>query len=140
MRAFIDTSALVKKYIQEAGAEQFEEFLKSISEIAVAPTYWIEFNSAVHKRLLSKHLTRKNSDHILTEGKKDLIFFHTVIWNDSLEQEALKLIEKYSIRTLDAIQLASGVLSESDFFVTSDRKLLSYAKKEVKQAVLISSE
>jgi len=137
LKAFIDTSALIKKYIQEKGAAQFDVLLERVSEITVAPIYLLEIYSALQRRLKEETLTREQASWLKSEIKKDYNFFHKVIWNENLEKKSLQLIEKYHLKTLDSIQLAAGCLSETEVFMTSDRELFDIAKRELKTASFV---
>lgn len=137
MRAFVDTSSLFKKYVEETGSEEFSALLKGVSEIAVSPVTWIEMNAVVARRLRDKSLTSQQAEWLRLETRKDFQSFHQVFWNENLEKTATDLIHRHSLATLDAIQLSSGILSKADLFVTSDRGLFERARKEMRKAVCI---
>lgn len=137
MRVFLDTSSLFKKYVTENGSEALDQLLDEVSEIAVSPTTWIEICSVLARRLREKSLTSKQADWLKTQAERDFLGFHKVIWNESLEEKAVELIEYYSVLTLDAIQLAAGVLSKADVFVTSDKKLFSEASRLIRKAKFV---
>ena len=137
MKAFVDTSSLIKKYVQEKGSDQFEEQLERVGEIIVAPIYWIELNSAIERRVKEKTLSIQDAATIRREAKKDLHFFSKVVWNDALEQKAIEVIEKHSVKTLDSLQLSAGILSRADLFLTSDQDLYKIAGREIENAKFI---
>jgi predicted nucleic acid-binding protein len=134
MRAFVDTSSLFKKYVQEEGSRELEELLKEVSEVAVSPVTWIEMNAVIARRLREKSLAPKQADWLKSEIEIDFQNFCRVLWNEALEKAATDLVYQHALLTLDAIQLASGVLAEADIFVTSDRKLFKEASKFIPQA------
>lgn len=137
MKAFIDTSSLVKKYLDERGSDQFNVLLKQILEIIVSPFCLLELNSVLQRRLKEKTLHIDQVSSILAEIKQDLPYFSRIHWNDDLEQKALEMIQKYQLKTLDSLQLACGYLSQADLFITSDEKLYHAAKKELDRVKLI---
>ena len=137
MRAFIDTSSLFKKYVDEDGSKALDRLLREISEIAVSPTAWVEMNAVVARRVREKSLTSQQATWLTSEARKDFQSFHRVVWNEALETTAVQLVCHYPLSTLDAIQLASGVLSKADVFVTSDHGLYEKARKEVRKAVCV---
>lgn len=137
MKAFIDTSSLVKKYFVEEGSGKFDDLMDLISEIVISPTYRLEINSAIERRLREKALTKKQALWLRVEVNKDIHYFSTVLWNDNLEEKAMELIQKYQLKTLDSLQLASACLSESDIFISSDKKLFTAAGKELKNVKFI---
>jgi len=137
VRAFIDTSSLFKKYVEETGSAKMEAVLKELSEITVSPVTWVEFNAVIARRLREKSLSREQSVWLRSQAHKDFQSFHRVIWNEALEKKAAELVYQFSLLTLDAIQLASGILSKADIFVTSDRRLFEEANKIMRKTLFI---
>ncbi len=109
-----------------------DKMLDKISEITVSPTAWVEFNSVASRSLREKRMTSQNFSQLLSEAKRDFQSYSKVIWSETLETIAAELTHRCSLSTLDAIQLASGLLSKSDLFVTSDQRLFSEARKTIK--------
>ncbi|OGW84224.1 MAG: hypothetical protein A3C47_06300 [Omnitrophica bacterium RIFCSPHIGHO2_02_FULL_51_18] len=132
MRYFIDTSSLFKKYIDEHGSDEFGELVSKASEIAVSPIAWIEMNAAIAKALRRKLLTSENAQRLQSEMRRDFSFFSVLAWNENLENKTVEIIFQHALKTMDAIQLASGFLSDSGIFVTSDRQLYRAAKKTLR--------
>lgn len=129
MKVFVDTSTLFKKYLDEPGSAAFDALLAKTTEIAVSPVTWIEINAALERCVRYKSLSSAQAERLRTEAKKDFAYFWQVVWNENLEEKAVDIIRKHALKTLDAVQLASGVLSQSALFVTSDQKLFEEAKK-----------
>lgn len=132
MKAFIDTSSLMKKYIVEEGSSEFDVFLEKVSEIIVSPTCRLELHSVLQRRLQEKTLLKQQVSSILAEVERDFDYFSQVLWNEKLEQEAVVKIQKYHLKTLDSLQLAAACLAKADVFMTSDKKLFAAAGKEIK--------
>lgn len=128
---FVDTSSLFKKYAEEPGSAVFEKLLSQAAEIAVSPVTWIEMNAAIERRFHNRSLSAEQAEWLRVEAKKDFAYFFQVLWNESLESKAVELLHRHALRTMDAVQLASGILSESNLFVTSDRRLYLEAKKVI---------
>lgn len=137
MRLFIDTSSLFKKYVDESGGEAFEKLLSKASEIAISPITWIEINAAIERCLRTSALTPEKANWLRTEVKKDFAYFFLVLWNENLENRAVQLIRQNVLKTMDAVQLASGILSEAELFVTSDHQLYRAAKKIIRHTRFI---
>jgi len=137
MRAFVDTSSLFKRYVEESGSTDLDRLLQDVTEITISPITWIEMNAVVARRVREKSLTPEQATWLRSQTEKDFQSFHRVMWSEILEQTATDLVHQYPLSTLDAIQLASGVLSKSDLFVTSDRGLFKEAQKELHKAVCL---
>ncbi len=137
MRSFVDTSTLTKKYILEEGRDKFLRLLEQTSNIIVSPICWLEINSVLYRRLYERTLTREQLNFLRAEITKDFNFFEKVIWADAVEEKGLELIERYNLRSLDAIQLAAACVAKPDVFITSDKRLYAPAKNELKSVELI---
>jgi hypothetical protein len=133
LRVFVDTSSLFKKYVDEPGGDAFEKVLAKTTEIVVSPVTWIEMNAVIERRLRDKSLLPEQAARLRSEIKRDFVYFSRVLWNENLENKAVDLVHKHALKTLDAVQLASAVLSEPELFVTSDRKLYLEAKKVIRR-------
>lgn len=130
MKAFIDTSTLFKKYLYEKGSEELLGLLKKVSLIIVSPITLIESHSIINRLVQEKNLTGQEAVMIKKELSIDFNYFDIVKFNETLQEKSLKLLSSYRLRSLDSIQLASGILSEADVVVTSDSNLCYHAKKE----------
>lgn len=137
MRLFVDTSSLFKKYVNEPGSESFEKLFSEASEVVVSPVTWIEVNVSLERCLKTKIFTSEKIRWLLAEAKKDFAYFMMVVWNEELETKAIEMIRAHWLKTMDAIQLAAGILSDSDLFVTSDHRLYQAAKKIIRHVRFI---
>jgi len=137
VRLFVDTSSLFKKYADEPGSEAFEKLLSKTAEIVVSPVTWLEMNATIERCVREDTLTREKAEWLRVEVKKDFAYFLLTVWNENLEHEAVQLIRQHALKTLDAVQLASGILSGSEIFVTSDRRLHRVAKNVIPHVRLV---
>lgn len=64
----------------------------------------------------------------------DYNYFGVIQWNNDLVRESIRLISKYRLRVLDAIQLSAALLAKASLFITSDKRLFAAAKKELPHA------
>ena len=78
-------------------------------------------------------MSEQDAKKLSIEIKKDFIFYSRVLWNDNLEEKSVEIAQSRSLKTLDAVQLASGVLSKADLFVTSDKRLFDEAGKVIRK-------
>jgi predicted nucleic acid-binding protein len=137
MRAFIDTSSLFKKYVDEQGADTFDALLLSVSEIIVAPITLLEINSTIERRLREKTLDTADAAWIEKEFMLDLNFYGVVDFNENLNSECIRVIRKYQMKVLDGIQLSSAIVAKPDVFIVSDKQLYNTATKELKRVEFV---
>ena len=137
MKAFIDTSSLIKKYVEEKGSIEFNDLLDSVSEIIVSPVTILELHSAIERRVRERSLSRSVGKWIKKEFLSDYEFFALVEWSDDLVAEGLRVIHTHQLRVLDGIQLSAGLISKAGLFVTSDKRLSMAAGQEIRDVRLI---
>ena len=137
MRAFIDTSSLFKKYVDEEGADKFDRLLQSVTEIIIAPITLLEINSIIERRLREKTLSAADAKWVEKEFMFDLNFYGVVEFNEKLNSECIRVIRKYRMKVLDGIQLSSAIIAKPDVFITSDKHLHKSAGKELKRVEFI---
>lgn len=140
MNLFLDTSAIVKIYHQEKGTQKISNYLEGISEdlfLTTSDITKIELHSALLKKYRVTQISEKNLSEVFQLFEKDFRKFNIIVVDQIVKNIALFWLDnfgiKYSIRTLDSLQLASAVYSNNyykiDYFVTSDKKLLNIVKE-----------
>lgn len=139
---FIDTSALVKRYIQEIGSNWICNITDSNSNntIIISRITWVELISALSR------LQRENRIQLIDMSSTIQIFrydweitYQVVEVEQNLVEDAGKLVQKYPLRAYDSIQLASALKIYPSFvsidpniftFISSDNRLLDAAQNE----------
>lgn len=126
---FFDTSALIKRYVQEKGSNIVDNLMESADEIFISAITRIESISAARRLTEEKSLSKSDFNIFKDYLASDFPFFMVVEFSEYIEKKAIELIEKYQIKTLDAIQLACclAVKEDIDHLVTSDVKLVRTA-------------
>ena len=140
MNFFLDTSAVVKIYHQEKGTEKFTQHLAGISEglfLTTSDLTKIELHSTLLKKYREKKIDDKSLAEVFQLFDVDFQKYNIIFVDGIIKNIALSLLDslgiKYSLRTLDSLQLASAIFSNNyskiDYFVSSDKKLLNIAKE-----------
>ncbi len=126
---FFDTSALIKRYVQEKGSNIVDNLMDSADEIFISAITRIESISAARRLLEERSITKSDFNVFKNNLTSDFPFFTVVDFSEFIEKSAIDLIEKHQIKTLDSIQLACclAVKEDIDHLVTSDVKLAKTA-------------
>jgi len=123
MVVFIDTSALAKRYIEEAGSKEVDIYFLDENDILLAPVTTIEMKSVFTRRLREKSILPDIVKLASSEWEKEEPSFRFIPFNSMLRNAAIQVIERTGIKALDSIQLASADISSVDIFVTADKAL-----------------
>lgn len=137
MNVFFDTSSLFKLYHKESGTEELMDFFNNnqIDSLFLAEITQIEFSSAVWKKCRKGDIDEQTGIKLIEKFKIDSKTYSFVKDSVELKFLAVELIAKYwekGLRTLDSIQLASGLMMKPDikYYFTSDNLLAEIATME----------
>lgn len=122
MKLAADSSAFAKCYVKEAGSEKMEELLRIFSELALSVLVVPEITSALNRRLREQTLTYQQYHHIkhrLLESLKDVSVLQIT---PDVVAKSVVLMEKYPLRAMDALHVASAIIWRADLLVTADKR------------------
>lgn len=128
MRVFFDTSALVKRYINEDGSDLVENICGQASQVIVSGLCFSEVFSAVNQRRRQKLMGEKGYRLIKATVIDEFKSFIVCPFDEKTLYLSVDLIEQYPLRTLDAIHLAAAIQMKPKLFVSADRQQLKVAK------------
>ena len=136
---FLDSSALVKRYVPEAGSAWIQALAAADTSnlLIITRITWVEVLSAIARRQREGSLTLTDGTLIIQRFRSDLNNQYQVIELDStLAETAGQLVSQYPLRAYDAVQLASVLRIQPAFtqpqstslvFLTADERLIAIA-------------
>lgn len=140
MRLYLDTSALVKLYVEEEGSALVRESVRQAEMVATSAIAYVEARAALSRRRRERYLSPGNYRRTIREFNADWQHYVSVEVTDSLIRKAAELAEAHALRAYDAIHLASARLlrerlAEKMLFSSWDANLLAAARREGLEAV-----
>ncbi len=127
MWAYFDTSALVKRYVDEAGRREVLKLLRQ-HECVASAVLPVELRSALRRRVTDGTLQAARVPEILKRVSGDRAYWTLVEVGAEVLSAAEKLVAGHPLRTLDAIHVASaqvfaaGVSEPDLMFVSADKR------------------
>ena len=137
MRIFMDTSAYAKRFIYEPGSDEIDNILFHASELGISLICVPELLSAMNRKLREKIISRSQYSEIKSSFTEEIYDIDIIQLTDEVIKKAVMLLEKNMLRTLDAIHIACAYEWDADMFLTSDKRQIKAAKKELKKVKLI---
>ncbi len=123
--AYFDTSALVKRYVVEAGSDVVRRLLRH-HRVVSSVLLRLEAVSAVRRKHAEGQLTETQQKRLLRRIEADDPFWELVPIADEVMDIARRLLLAHRLRTLDAIHLASASIVAAEEvqmpFVTADHR------------------
>lgn len=139
----LDTSSLFKLYHREAGTADLELLFLTvkITELFLSEIAKIEFTSTIWKKVRTKEITEPEAKTTLALFETDFEKYSFVATDSMILEQARILTSKYGkqgLRTLDSIQLSTGVslFGQADLFFTADNLLKTFFEAEGLQTQL----
>ena len=133
MDLYLDTSALVKLYLNEPHRDVVETGVRDASQVSTSMDAYAEARSAFARRLRENALTREQHDDIVHALNEDWIQLNRVTVTDDIALSAGNVAQRHALRGLDAIHLASAVWMMQFFrdlvFLTFDDRLMQAARQ-----------
>ncbi|MCF6148401.1 MAG: type II toxin-antitoxin system VapC family toxin [Candidatus Kuenenia sp.] len=131
---YLDTSALVKKYVAEEGSENIVTIMQN-SVIATSRLTYPEILSAFVRRFRAGDITNNKLKEIVKDFESDWDCFTILDIHEELLPIIKNITEKHYLRGADSIHLSSALwlkntLNEDVAFVASDTNLLNAASSE----------
>jgi len=129
MITFFDSSAFAKRYIDELGSDVVEKICFESDSIAIGSICFPEIISALNRRLREKDLTPKEYSLIKEKMIEEFDSLEIINVVPEVISKATLLLEKYNLRTLDSIHVASAIIWKAQLFVSADKRQILAAKK-----------
>lgn len=125
LRAYFDTSVVVKRYVCEPGGPEARRLLRRhrVLSSAILP---VELASALCRRREAGDLAARDLEAILTQIERDRRAWELVEAARPVLERARRIVVDAGMRTLDALHLASAVTLHREGlripFVTADAR------------------
>jgi uncharacterized protein len=131
---YLDTSALVKLYAEEAGSQVVRRVVAASDLIATSLLSYAEARSALARKCRGGEIARAALNRLRQEFERDWVRLHVLPVDEALVRKAGDLTEEHALRALDALHLATAdnlqaVLRAAVTFACFDGALNGAAKK-----------
>lgn len=142
--AFVDTSALAKRYLAEPDSGEFDAWFVQAVPVAVSLLATVELSSTLSKACRAGRLTASHLAEVEVMVSSDIAdgCIEVVEVAASAFHVARALIGTHAelgLRTLDDLQLAVALQLGASKFVTADRKLAAAATASGLQVLVFGS-
>jgi len=133
MNLYLDTSALIKRYVNETGSTDVREWIRSADDKAITLITRAEMSAGINRLLRMKLLSQKDFGDALEEFRSDWVDYHRLPISETLVARADALACEHVLRGYDAIHLAAALtwqelLGLPVTLVTYDRELAEAAR------------
>ncbi len=107
MTVYLDTSNLVKLYIDEAGADDVQRLVGSADTVATSVLAYAETRATFARRRRERLMTAAETKSAIRQLDADWSRFVVILLGDGLVKAAGRLADVHALRGGDAVHLAS---------------------------------
>ncbi|WP_146228664.1 type II toxin-antitoxin system VapC family toxin [Xylophilus ampelinus] len=122
MRALLDTSALTKRYTDEAGRDQVLAIFQASRNLVIAAHCKAEMASALLQRRREGSLSASDFDRTWHQAQQDVADMESVPLDAHVERLAFAAMERHPLRASEALHIGSALVARVDLFVTADAR------------------
>jgi uncharacterized protein len=129
VKTFFDSSAFVKRYVEEPGSDEVEAACLATTDLGLCVICVPEILSAFNRRLRERGL--RQSDYKLMKERllEDVTDATIVDLTPAVIKEAVAMLETSILRAADALHIAAAVAWDAEWFLSADRRQLAAARK-----------
>jgi uncharacterized protein len=130
---YVDTSALAKRYIEEAGSDDVDAFLSGCTRVRISRLAAVEFRCLLRRRFRAREIDAAYEQAALADFAADvgsgyfeiepLIDRHAIV-----ADQLIGRLADHSLRTLDALHLAVAQSVGASVLATADRAMMRAAR------------
>ena len=110
MILYLDTSALIKLYIEEPGSQEVKRVMKKARVVATSRVAYVEARAGIARKYREGELSKEEHDQMVKDLKQDWDNYFIVEVSESVAKLGGELTSKQPLRGFDAIHLASALL------------------------------
>jgi predicted nucleic acid-binding protein len=128
LNVFFDSSALAKRYIEEAGSDRVQDILSSATSLTVSVLCILEIVSALCRRRREKRLSQRQYISAKQALFADIEDLSVVNLTDQVIVRAIEILERWPLRSSDSIHVASAAEWSAQLFVSADERQCEAAR------------
>lgn len=128
MNVFLDSSALAKRYVNEVGSDRLGEILPAASSLGLSVICLSEVVSGLcrlrREGKLSPSQYAQNKRALIQDVEASIVIHIT----DQVVARAVNLLERWPLRSSDALHIACAAEWAADLFVSADDRQCKAAR------------
>ncbi len=129
MRVFFDSSALVKRYVDEAGTADVLAWCDRATELALSVIAIPELISAFRRLVREQRISESQYAGLKADFLADLADAIICDTSPQVVQRSIDAIEVVPLRGMDAVHIGAALVSGADIFISADARQAAAAER-----------
>ncbi len=129
MKVVLDSSTLVKRYIEESGSEEVERILRQTTMLGLCVICIPEVISALNRLRRETALASNQYSQIKAAFQADIADVTLLNVTSAVLSTSVNLLENNVLRGMDSLHVACAIVWKADLFVSADGRQLAAAQQ-----------
>lgn len=129
MKAYLDSSAFAKRFVEEQGSDAVEAVCAKATELGLSVLCVPEIISALNRRLRERLLTPGQYRQAKQRLLDDMRDADIIQLTPAVVRSAIQVLEASPVRAMDALHIACALEWEAGVFVSADARQLAAAHR-----------
>ena len=129
MKVFFDTSALIKRYIDEDGSDAVFGICQQADKLAISIICPTEMISTLNRLVRENTLTQEDYQQVKGILFSEMEDVEIVPILPEVVRNSIHALEKNTLRAMDAIHIGCASTIKPDLFVSADKRQLAAAEQ-----------
>jgi len=134
MAAYLDSSALVKRYVREPGSPKIDRLFRESGPLLVSAIALAECLAALARKRSDGSLSERGYRNARQACVNEWPSLNAVAVSDAVQERVVELLDSLPVRGMDALHLASALWARDELavelpFICADRRLLDAAER-----------
>jgi len=110
---YLDTSAVVKLYVEEAGSQEVKEAVSESRIVSTSRVAYVEGMSAIARKYREGEFSKEEYEQVVGDLDRDWDNYFIIEVSEGVAKLGGELTSRHPLRGFDAIHLASALLLQS---------------------------
>ena len=130
MKLFFDTSAFIKRYVDEPGSERVAELISLADELGLSALVLPESVSTLRRLVRENRIAEADYRFLKEAILTDLADADICDLTPTVMEHTVRSLERNPLRALDAVHVGSACAYRPDLFVSADARQVRAAERE----------
>lgn len=128
MDIFFDSSSYIKKFIQEQGSAEVDNYCQQASILGLSIICLPEMMSALNRKVREGNLSEENYSNVKEQIIEDIEDIQIINLVPEVVEGSISLLENNKLRSLDALHLSCALTWNAELFISSDKRQIQAAE------------
>lgn len=128
MKVFFDSSAFVKRFVEEIGSAEIEMISQQATMVGLSIICLPEILSALNRKVCENNLSCAEYKQLKSAIVEDIADIQIINLLPDVIEKSILLLELNPLRSLDSLHIACALVWQAELFVSADKRQIQAAE------------